>query len=252
MLRHLRYEKENTGDRDELTSMRRCLACCTSSCSWPPNMLSPMGSMRLRQATLRLAVDSMRRNPRCRPFFPATRIEGSSPSVGEDGVATDPLSWLGMIRAMLSISFANTKFCSSFLNIWRTQIRNNFQRSHRTIVSFVLTSATPRVLDLLQSAWPRKWNWFNKEKNERVTWTKGWRRRPRTGTRSPSQGAGSSATQICADPRTWWAVDRRRRCRAPGFGSAATKVHLFLIVLAQHNHFWTSSFPSHDCCFLVS
>ena len=98
-----------------LTSMRRCFACCTSSCSWPPNMLRPIGNIRFRQATFKLDVGSIRRAPRLRPFL-RPPIWGSSGSLGVDGVDV-PLSWLGMISAILSISLANTKFCSSFLNI---------------------------------------------------------------------------------------------------------------------------------------
>ena len=58
----------------------------------------------LRQATLRLWVMPMR----VLPLGLRAAASLCSPAVF--------LSWLGMISAMLSISFANTKFCSSFLN----------------------------------------------------------------------------------------------------------------------------------------
>jgi len=106
-----------------ITSISICLDCCMRSCSRPPNMLRPIGRRRFKQATLRLAVISIFFGDRFLPLPLVSVLPWS-------GAATAAcLSWLGIISAMLSISFANTKFCSSFLNSCKKHVTRHLNTS---------------------------------------------------------------------------------------------------------------------------
>lgn len=135
-----------------ITSISFCLTCWSNSCSRPLKKLRPIGNSLLRQATFRLLCGS---NLFFSRFLPA-RL----PSVGGGGTALDEelfLDWLGMIRAILSISFPNTKFCSSLLNIYnhkRFIFKNQLLKLqlHGPILSILLRKKHQDILYLSEKS----------------------------------------------------------------------------------------------------
>ena len=95
-----------------------CLACCSSSCSRPLKKPSPTGTRRFRQATFRLLCASRRHFLSLRR--PPGRLPASFSCESDSTLAMERrVAWLGMMRAMLSISLWATKFCSSRLKNWK-------------------------------------------------------------------------------------------------------------------------------------